>query len=282
MIGQLNRLKAISNLYKTSVPENARANIISFISGKGGTGKSTVSLNTAKVLADRGLSVLLIDMDLRMPNLHLLLNITHQYSIGDYFENICSFNDLIYTHCPGLNFILGDSGDGNMMTIEDYRITPFMHKIVSASENYDFIFLDNPAGIGTEVRESAQISDSKIIVATPEATAVMDAYVIVKYLESIDSNRNVGVVMNKCNNEAQGKKAFGNLDQAVGYFLNSDIEYLAALQKSDIINKAVLNQDFVFNLSSKSPITFKIKEISTRISQNNHLANNSQSISARI
>jgi flagellar biosynthesis protein FlhG len=172
-IAELNNLRFAKNI--KSVP------IIAFTSGKGGTGKSTLALNLANLLAKQNKKVLLIDFDINFANLHVMLNVFPENTLNDYFTNKIELDELFHKHNENLSFIFGETGVVTSVKLTKAKLNEFFYAIKS-SDKFDVIILDTASGGSPETLDILSFASLPVVVANPEPTAVMDAYAIIKLM----------------------------------------------------------------------------------------------------
>lgn len=273
MIGQAKRLFELNEIYNKSHSNNRECPIIAFTSGKGGTGKSFLTLNTAFTLAGSDKKVLVVDLDLNLSNLNLFLNIYPQHSIGKYFRDQNLLNEIIYEYDENIDFIFGDSGQSDYPDIKEMDVVSLFNDLNNLSENYDYILLDTSAGASKVTLEILNQSDTKILVSTPEPTAVMDAYVITKLLKSKNKTASFDVIFNKCLKPEDGKRAIENLNNATKHFLKTQNNFLGTIEYSEEVSKSIIEQELYCNTYKNSRITDQINTLAKKIIKNSHLAN---------
>lgn len=142
--------------------------LISIISNKGGVGKTHVSTNLAKSIADTGMKVLLIDADLGNADVSNKLALFPEFTLYDFLLGDTSLEDMI-EHTPyGFDLIGGSSGEFKLANINYVQRTKFIRGFRKVSEKYDFTIFDLSAGISTIVTDFALASDETLIVTTPQ------------------------------------------------------------------------------------------------------------------
>jgi flagellar biosynthesis protein FlhG len=242
--GQLKRVIEFNQQVKTFQPASG-SNIISFISGKGGTGKTTISLITALALAKEKRRVLLVDLDLGFPNINVLLNQTVTKSLNDFCFNNLEMREIIHCYDDYLNIIFGLSENPLKLTSTKYLLKSIITEITKLRESYDFVILDLSAGIDEFKMWALTNSNAKVIVSSEDPTSIMDAYALIKIFEKSESPSNFLTIINKSSSIQVGKESFLKLNKAVNSFLKSSVELLAVIQDDELIKNAVFNQNII-------------------------------------
>lgn len=150
------------------------AEIICIASGKGGTGKTSLSAGLSVALAQMGKSVLVVDMDVGLRNLDLVLGITEEalFDFTDVILGRVSLSEAATPHpeLENLHFLAAPLG------IPDEEITEeAFETFCREADGYDYCILDCPAGIGDGFRQASCAAKRAIVVATPDATSLRDA-----------------------------------------------------------------------------------------------------------
>ncbi len=265
MLGQAKRLYELNALTNSNDEIKECAKIITFTSGKGGTGKSFVSSNLAYELSSSGSKVLLIDFDINFSNLGTLFNISSKKNLFHYFNYDYGLDEVIFNYSNNLDIILGESGKIGHPELSKEKINLFISELKNISQKYDFILIDSSSGINDTTLQILNNSDEIIIVSTSEPTSVMDAYVIVKMLKSSGNSSIIKVIINKTFEIDEGITAFENLKKAVDHFLKFNINYIGNISFSPEIVKSIRDQYIFTKAEKSSPITVQIKEIRTKI-----------------
>jgi septum site-determining protein MinD len=224
--------------------------VCSFVSVKGGTGKTTTAVNAGLSLAKEGFDVLLIDANVEGSNLsfHLGLSTYDISTIHDIFNNKCSALEAVYDHPSGLHLILGSSH------VNDINTKAFnLEKLVSQVKSlFDFIIIDCSSGFNDIVKESISTADEVVIVTNPELPAVVDAFKLVQHCENTNSFIR-GVVINKADSKSELSK------NDVEVLLNRPI--IGVVPEDREIKEAVKARTPIVSLNPKTKSAKELKRV---------------------
>ena len=227
---QEQRIKALLDQRKLNQNKSVT---VSVTGGKGGVGKTSVSLKLSQEIAKLGFKVLLIDCDYNLSNTALKLG--HPIS-NDFFELVSGskdFDDCIHTDG---NFNLLSACNGSLDLFDaSFRMEDVIIDIMSTHENdFDFIFLDCPAGITREALILNAYCDDRIVVVTPDKSSITDSYSLVKILSSKFGIRENQLLVNRYRTQAQFEKVVKTLSETIENFLGCRTQILGGIQHIDI------------------------------------------------
>jgi len=147
--------------------------IITFASGKGGVGKTTIVANVGTALAKKGKKVLLIDADVAMANLSLILGMeSSPITINDVLKGESNINDVIYKGPAGLEIIPASLA---LQSFKNLDLSKFPEYVKQISSKYDFVILDCPAGVGEDTLAAMVSANEVFIVINPYSLSIADA-----------------------------------------------------------------------------------------------------------
>ena len=148
--------------------------ILMITSGKGGVGKSTISVGLGLALARRGKSCLLLDLDSGLRSLDLLTGIAEQvvYDLSDVLEARCEPIKAIYpaSQSPRLHVICAPSDPRYSCSMDAFK-----RFLSGLRQHYDMVLIDTPAGLGDGVLAAADMADRALLVATPDPVSARSA-----------------------------------------------------------------------------------------------------------
>lgn len=226
--------------------ENRSARVITVTSGKGGVGKTSMSINLAIQLKKLGKKVIVLDADFGLANIEIMLGIRPQYNLADLMFRGKEIQDIITYGPEGIGFISGGSGINEMANLTRDQVFRLIQKMYELDQYADVIIVDTGAGIGDSVMEFVAASAEVILVATPEPTSITDAYALLKMLNRNSSYKKgktmVKMIANQVRSHRDADELFDKLGMVVNKFLNIDIEYLGSVPYDDNMQKAVMRQ----------------------------------------
>jgi len=201
---------------------------IAITSGKGGVGKTSVSIKMAKVLSDSGYRVLLVDFDTNLSNTAVKLGLPITDNFYDLLSAKKSFEDCIYTEG---NFHLLSACNGNYDLLDneaglDKLIVDIM---VEHEKEYDFILLDCPAGLSKESLSLSAYCDYRFVVVTPDRSSITDSYSLIKILNTKYGVSENHLLLNKVSSNRQYEKLVKSLSETVSNFLSCRLPVLGGL-----------------------------------------------------
>lgn len=235
----------LRELIKNQNNPKSLARVITVTSGKGGVGKSSVSVNLAMQLRRLGKRVVILDADFGLANVEVMLGIRPQYNLADLMFKGKSLNDIITQGPEGIGFISGGSGIAELINLTSEQVVSLAQKLSELDQFADVIIVDTGAGISDNVMEFVAVSQEVLLVATPEPTSITDAYALLKTLNkrNEDSGRmTVKLVANKVENDIDGQKLCDKLNIVVKKFLDINLEYLGSVTMDISVTKAVMQQ----------------------------------------
>ncbi len=272
MIGQAERLLELNRLGENR-SKSSSPKIFAFTSGKGGTGKTFLSLNIAYALSKHGKRVLFVDLDQNLSNANILLNVIASKTIYSFFTEQNMLKELVTELEPNLHFIFGDSGKLNYPVKRSGIISKLFSQLRLMQKNYDFVFLDTGSGAGDDILSILLNADSNIIVTSTEPTSVMDSYVMLKLL---NANRYMGnklIIVNKCFEKEDGQVTFNNLTLAADRFLKDKPSLIGEINFDKSVSKSIISQELYLKKYPQTKIAIQIENVLKNLHEIIHMAN---------
>lgn len=245
---------------ENSTEKNHKTRIIAITSGKGGVGKTNISVNMAIAYAQLGKKVILIDGDLGMANVNVLLNVVPQYNLMHVINKKKTMKEIILDTEFGIKFIAGANGFSKIANLSKEELEYFA-KQFSTLGNADIIIIDTGAGIANNVLQFVAAADEVYVVTTPEPTAITDAYGIIKIIttEIVDRTVNLKLLVNRVHSADEGKRISDRIITIVGQFLGYKVDYIGYVYDDPVVQASVIRQKpfIVVNSTCKPSVCLK-------------------------
>lgn len=244
MMDQAEQLRKL--VRQSDIQQKNIARVITVTSGKGGVGKSSISVNLAIGLARAGKRVIVMDVDFGLANVEVMLGIRPEYNLADMMFRGRSLKEIITKGPEGIGFISGGSGIHELTRLTREQIVNLTMRLVELDELADVIIIDTGAGIADTVLEFVAASTEVLLVATPEPTSITDAYALLKTLnqklEFSTDNTCIKIIANRVAAENEGKDLFEKISVVAAKFLDFELEYLGEIPQDDQVSRAIIRQ----------------------------------------
>jgi len=167
---------------------------VAVISGKGGAGKTTTTLNVGQALANQGHKVLLLDANLVTPNLAIQLGFMNpEGTINKFLRKEKSLKEITYLHESGLSLIPASPSFSEFQKTNSQELTKIFKHL---NKTADFVMIDAPSGLGYEVSQVLKNSNEALVVVNPTFSSVIDGLKSIKLAKS-NNVLVAGVILNQ-------------------------------------------------------------------------------------
>lgn len=224
---------------ETKPEEKTPTRIIAITSGKGGVGKTNLSVNLALALIELGARVALMDADLGLANVDVLLGIVPQYTLKDALDGTADISMILCEGPGGINVIPGGSGVQELADLPEDKLDGFINSLQEIEHLFDYILIDTGAGISRSVTSFLYAADEVLLVSTPEPTSLTDAYAMAKTIFSHFPESNLGLIVNRAADAGEAQETYRKLDMAVHSFLGLELRFAGWIADDPIIARSV-------------------------------------------
>ncbi len=217
--------------------------VISVTSGKGGVGKTNLSVNLAVELAKKGKRVVLLDADLGLANVDVLLGLTPPRNLFHLFHEDVTIQDILFPTPYGFSILPASSGLSEMLALDTGQKLELLEALDVLEEEVDYLIVDTGAGINDNVLYFNLAAQERLVVLTPEPTSLTDAYALIKVLKSTHGVEHFKVIVNMAHDKSAGKMAFSRLYQACEHFLSGvSLDLVGIIPRDTQVRQSVVQQ----------------------------------------
>jgi len=219
--------------------------VIAITSGKGGVGKTSVSVNLATAIAMNGKQVMLLDGDLGMANCDVMLGLQPTYNLAHVLEGKCTLEETILTGPAGLMVVPASSGKKNMAELTRAENAGLVQAFSELSRPLDVLIVDTAAGIADSVITFTQAAQEVIVVICNDPSSLTDAYALIKVLNRDHGVERVQVLANMVQNQTEAKEIYENLRRVAERFLDVTLNFIGFVPQDEWLRRAVRRQQSV-------------------------------------
>ena len=216
--------------------------VIAVTSGKGGVGKTTVSVNLATALAGRGRRVLLFDADLGMANVHIFAGVAPRGTLLDVVEGRTTLAQILTPGPAGIQIVCGASGVAGLADLDARVIAHLGYELARLADDFDVLLIDTGAGISAQVMQFLTLAHEMIVVATPNLAATLDAYGVIKVAREARLPAQIFILVNQTDDEAEAAAIFARLSGCAHRFLQFLPASLGSLRRDPAVEAANQNR----------------------------------------
>lgn len=257
MIDQASGLRKMQDLKQIKV--------IAVSGGKGGVGKTNVSLNTSIALAKQGKKVLVLDADLGLANVDVMLGLRVQKNISHVLSGDCELDDIIIEGPCGVKIIPATSGTQSMVDLTPSEHAGLIRAFSDMQTDFDVLIVDTAAGISDMVLSFARASQDVMLVVTDEPTSITDCYALMKLLSRDHGVFKFKVVANMVRSAKEGQQLFAKLTKVTDRFLDVAIELVAIVPFDENIRKSVRKQKAIVEAFPDSPASKAFMGLASKV-----------------
>jgi flagellar biosynthesis protein FlhG len=219
----------------------AAPRLIAVASGKGGVGKTWLSVTLAHALARANARPLLFDGDLGLANVDVQLGLSSARDMAPLLRGEAVLADCVQPTAAGFAVLAGRSGSGAFASLPD-AVIDHLAASLAAARGYSHVLLDLGAGLDRTVRRMAALADLLLVVTTDEPTALTDAYAALKLARRDKPAGDRRVVVNMAASRAAGERTYATLAQASEKFLGVRPKLAAIIRRDRLVPDAIRRQ----------------------------------------
>lgn len=239
--------------------------VIAVTSGKGGVGKTNVSVNLAVSLASRSKSVLLFDADLGLANVDIALGLKPEFDIRHVISGEKGLEEILLRGPGGIHIVPASSGVARLAALGQGERAGLIQAFSELSFPIDALIVDTGAGIDPTVLNFASACQDIVVVLCDEPTSITDAYALIKVLNRDHGVKSFQILPNMVDDDKQGRQVYGKISRVSDQFLDVHLGYLGSLPMDDYVRQAVQKQQPVVAAYPRSKASKALTEIAGRV-----------------
>jgi len=249
------------------------ANSIIIASGKGGVGKTWLSINLAHALINQKKRVLLFDGDLGFANVDTQLGLNPKWDLKSVFKRNCSFEEAISSYRPNNNhsscvdIIAGHSMDGISMIIPERGIVKLRESLLTISPNYDHLILDLSAGLSQIIQEFTTFAQQCLVVVTEDTTSITDAIAFIKVMNFRNPDLPLHIIVNMAKSDKHGHQVYTSLVNGCAEFLNKIPPLVGIIHKDECVPESIKRKTSTLSRHPTSQAAQAIEKIALHFSE---------------
>jgi flagellar biosynthesis protein FlhG len=227
--------------------------VIAVTGGKGGTGKTSVSVNLATAFARAGRSTMLLDGDLGLANVDVLLGLTPRCTLEHVLAGERRLDEVILQTGSGVRVVPAASGVARMAALSALEQAAIVRAFGTLHGALDVLVVDTAAGIGESVLQFCQAAQQILVVLRDEPTSLTDTYALIKVLSRGHGLRHFRVLANMTRHAGQGDSVFRRLQRVTDRYLEVTLDFVGEIPEDGAVQKAVQAQRPVLEAFPSSP-----------------------------
>lgn len=239
--------------------------VIVVTSGKGGVGKTNVTVNLALALAQRKQRVLVLDADLGLANVDIAMGLLPKYNLMHVLRGELSLEEIIVTGPLGVSVIASGSGIKELANLDDARRERLLLSLASLKRAYDWLVIDTSAGLGKNVLGFVLAADETLVVTTPEPTAMLDAYSMIKVIFQENPDAQVRLVVNMVRDDGEAREVSDKMTVLAHRFLGAAIAPLGYVVRDPKVGEAVREQTPLLMMYPSTPAARCIQTLALKL-----------------
>ena len=239
--------------------------VIAVTSGKGGVGKTNVSVNIGVSLAAAGKSVVLLDADLGLANIDVLLGLRPVMNLSHVMEGQATLEEIMLEGPEGLKVVPAASGIQKMAELSPAENAGIIQAFSELSGNMDTLIVDTAAGISDSVISFARASQEVVVVVCDEPASITDAYALIKLMSQEYGQRRFRIISNMVRSVQEGRNLFAKIARVTDQYLDVMLDFMGMVPFDEHVRKAVQRQKAVVQAFPNCNASVAFKNIAKKI-----------------
>ncbi|HEU5136748.1 MAG TPA: MinD/ParA family protein [Steroidobacteraceae bacterium] len=243
---------------------NTPVQVIAVTGGKGGVGKTTIAVNLASSLAERGKQVMLLDGDLGLANVDVFLGLTPRLTLADVLAGNCTLEEILIEAPQGFKVVPAASGIAELAELDTLSHVGLVRAFGDITAKVDILIIDTAAGIAGSVLQFSQAAQQVLVVLCDEPASLTDAYALIKILSRDHGVKQFRVVVNEVRGRGMGQALFQRFERVASRFLSVDLDYVGEIPEDAFLRRSIREQRPVVTAYPSAPASVALKTLAQR------------------
>lgn len=242
-----------------------RIRTLSIASGKGGVGKTTLTVNLAYYLSALGKKVLILDGDMSLANVDIFLKKNPEHSLSDFFGGDISLDDILIKYSKNIHILPGSSGVLELTQLSSFQKKMLIDGVSEMEGDYDYLLIDTASGISDEVLYLSSAAQEVFLVVQPDPASMTDSYALMKLLNQKYKTKSFSIIANQVMNDQEGLSIFQRLNLVSSKFLNVNLHYAGFVPFDLKLRQATHKQELIGIHAPQCLSSLSIRQIAGNI-----------------
>ena len=239
--------------------------VLAVTGGKGGVGKTNVSVNMGIALSEMGRKVMLLDADLGLANIDVVLGLHPEYDLSHVLRGERDLEEIIVTGPHGIQVVPAASGIREMASLSTAEHAGIIHAFSDVGSDLDTLVIDTAAGISDSVISFSRAAQEVVVVVCDEPASITDAYALIKLLNREYGISRFRVLANQVHSAQEGRDLYNKLCRVTDRYLDVMLNFLGAIPYDETLKKAVKGQKAVVQAYPRSRAAQAFKNLARKV-----------------
>jgi flagellar biosynthesis protein FlhG len=238
---------------------------IAVTGGKGGVGKTNVSVNLGVAAAEMGQKVMLLDADLGLANIDVVLGLHPEYDLSHVMRGERTLDEILVEGPAGLQVVPGASGLQSLAELSPAEHTGLIRAFSELAADTELLIVDTAAGISDTVLSFSRAAHEVVVVVCDEPASITDAYAIIKLLNRDYGHQRFRVLANMVRSAQEGRELFNKMCRVTDRYLDVTLGFMGAIPFDESLRKAVRTQKPVVQAFPRSRAAQVFRSLAKKI-----------------
>ena len=239
--------------------------VIAISGGKGGVGKTNVSINLAISLAEIGRKVMVLDGDLGLANIDVVLGLHPKYDLSHVLRGEKDLDEIIVEGPHGIRLVPGASGIQHMAELSPAEHAGIISAFSDSGADIDTLIVDTAAGISDTVISFTRAAQEVIVVVCDEPASITDAYAIMKLLNKEYGSSRFRILANMVRTPQEGRDLYNKMCAVTDRYLDVMLSFMGSVPYDENLKKAVKSQKPVVMAFPRSKAAQAFKNLARKV-----------------